>query len=161
MGRGTSKAGGVTAKAEPIKTGGSVAQFEKYTQGLDFQARNDMLREDFGLENASEEQLNAVKDIMRGVMQYDKGYDEAKTPYVINSFDLYMVGEGKDAPVAFHLRATSKSDSAMIRIMDEKEHNALIGRRGGLFEYATNSKTGKIKHKKLDDFKVKYGTRTF
>ena len=126
------------------------------------------VREVFGLEDASVAQITSLIAILNGIREYDRGYDENKTPYTIRWITVEPIGseisqDMRDLgmrqtkrPISVNIWTEPTTDSAYLRMTDAKEHDALIGANGGLFTY-----TDKGKRKTLKMFDVRYGRRTF
>ena len=125
------------------------------------------------MQNATDNQLDTLYRIIRGIDEYDKGYDDNKTPYNIVritvdemkssiertpeeiEFDRHLgIRHRSTNPIYVNIDTQPNDDRAIIRMMDEKSHNAIIGVNGGLYTY-----TDKGKKKTLDLFKVQYGKR--
>lgn len=147
--------------------GQSTAVLDKYTS-WDEGSKN--IRKDFNLDFATESQINAIRDIFKGIREYDKGYDENKTPYTIEDIKIERLSqqtpeelqrnkelfgrtmERKDIMVS--ITTIPQSESALIRMMDEKYRFTLIGKGGGYYTYNDNHKRTSI-----SSFDIMYGSR--
>lgn len=134
--------------------------------------RNKLLRNTFNLPNTTDAQLDTLARIFYGIEQHDKGYDTDKTPY--NFLDVYVAELGvkteeekksmaeslgkayatthSKPTLSVMIRTAPNDDRAIIRMMDEKMHDTLIGANGGTFKFNSN-------HKKVhnDWFDIAYG----
>ena len=142
-----------------------------YQSGDKWVSAVERIREEFNLPNATTAQLNTVRDILQGMAQYDRGLDDNKTPYNIVSITIEEIGSHKTPeeiefdkrlgirqlknPLYLHIRTVPNTDSAYLRMVDEKTHSTLIGPNGGTYEY-----NSKHKKKSLDKWNVMYGERT-
>ena len=107
---------------------------------------------------------------MSGILEYDKGYDDNKTPYVITELSIKRVIE----PSAESLRATKELtgrthenkdilisittepvvNNLYLKMMDTKYRQAVLGKGGGFFTFGKDRKRKPIKN-----FDMLYGTR--
>ncbi len=137
----------------------------------------DNMRKDLSLTDATDEQLWALRTIFQGIQEYDKGYDDNKTPYKIASFDVEMLGEkvseerkaelrsyglrATKQPIMVSIRTVPDINSAYLRMTDEKERRVLIGPRGGYFKYSESPRSGKTSQQTVRPFDVRYGKRPY
>lgn len=173
-GRGTAATRNTATQSEGFK-GKSVTDlhiaierdYDNNENYKDYEAR---IRKTFNIPNATSKQIDSLRRIIRGMDQYDRGYDENKTPYNIYHFNVEEMGgyteEQKSRRKELGMRTTAPSiyvsistepnvNSAYLRMMDAKEHTTLIGPNGGLYEYNNNHKK-----KTLKLFNVQYGKHT-
>jgi len=136
---------------------------ENYTQ------LENRVRETLNIPGASEKQIDVLRQIFRGIDEYDKGYDDNKTPYRIVRFTVremkststltdeerrqLRINKTKN-PIYLSISTEPNSDSAMIRMLDSKQRLAVIGPNGGLFMY-----DDKGNKKSLKLFDVQYGKK--
>lgn len=147
----------------------SITSLQKYT---DWKEGNQNIRKDFDLDFATTAQIDAIRNMLKGVLEYDKGYDADKTPFNIHRIDIHKTTDrlseeekqrnkelfGKtmeDKTISFNIWTIPNSDNAYIRMMDEKHRQGLIGPGGGFYEFTDG---GKRKNLKL--FDVQYGKRS-
>ena len=128
------------------------------------------LRNTFNLQSASDAQLSTLSKILRGVDEYDRSRGD-KIPYNITSITIKQLGatytsdelkwmkaagmRQSKPDIYVDIYAKPNVDNALIRMMDEKHHHAIIGPKGGLYVYVNGGKK-----KALDLFKVQYGERS-
>ena len=127
------------------------------------------VRETLNIPGASEKQIDALRQIFRGIDEYDKGYDDNKTPYRIVRFtveemksSIALTDEERRRlrlnktknPIYVSISTEPNSDSAVIRMLDSKRRVAVIGPNGGLFTY-----DDKGNKKSLKLFDVQYGKK--
>ena len=137
---------------------------ENYT---DYENR---IRKTFNIPNATGKQIDSLRQIIRGMEQYDRGYDENKTPYNIYLFTVEEMGgyteDEKARRKELGMRSTAPSiyvsistepnvASAYLRMTDAKDHMAMIGPNGGLYDFSDKTH----KKRKLNMFDVQYGKR--
>lgn len=129
------------------------------------------LRDTFNLQNVSDTQLSMLYRILRGINEYDRYYDEDKTPYNISLMTIKEMGSSKTPEeierdrelgirqskpdIYIDIYAEPNIDNAYIRMLDEKHHHAIIGPRGGLYTYLNGGK-----RTSLDLYKVQRGERS-
>lgn len=125
------------------------------------------IKEDFNLDFATESQIDAIRGVFKGMQEYDKGYDENHTPYKITDISVRRVMSDEDIEryklmgmreykdIQLSIRTEPQSESAYIRMADEKYRHAIIGARGGYYTYDKNSR-----RKTISSFDIRYGTRS-
>lgn len=148
-------------------TSQSVTSLKKYT---DWKEGEKNIRKDFNLDFATASQVSAIRRLMSGILEYDKGYDDNKTPYVITELSIKRVIE----PSAESLRATKELtgrthenkdilisittepvvNNLYLKMMDTKYRQAVLGKGGGFFTFGKDRKRKPIKN-----FDMLYGTR--
>lgn len=126
------------------------------------------IREDFNLGFATASQIDAIRAVFKGMQEYDKGYDEAKTPYKITDLKIRRVvsdedgarmrelGMREDKTIQISIDTEPVTESSYIRMVDAKHRMALIGAKGGYYTYGKNSR-----RKNLSSFDVRYGKRSY
>ena len=164
-GRGS---GGVrNTDSSPIKLGGSITQLEKYTSYKD---GGDNIRKDFNLNRATESQIESLRQMFKGILEYDRGYDDSKTPYNVMTISITPISSQTPEDLALNKRLTGRSmeqkeisilirtepnvDNPLIRSWDTKYRNAILGRNGGFHTYDNNGKRKSIK-----PFDIRYGAK--
>ena len=173
--RALNKQGGA-AQATPKNpaealVGQSVTELEKYARWNGGEG-DENIRKDFGLERATEKQLDALRAMFRGMMEHDKQYGDDKAPFNIEAIHIEMLGERKsqedidrervlygrkrpDNPVISVLVITRpNSGNSYIDYLDTKDRQALLGKNGGWYTYSNGAKLSK---KKVDSFDMIYG----
>ena len=148
--------------------GKSTEALDRYTNYMDG-SKN--IREDFGLEFASNAQIEAIRSVLKGIREYDRSYDSNKTPFLIEKIEINRVTPAKTAEeierdrwlmgkkmqdnITIHFSAVTKpdTDNAVINAMDTKYRGFLIGRSGGYYTYAGKSR------KAISSFDARYGSR--
>lgn len=162
-GRGSS---GSRNTSEKFYAGKLVSDLDKYN-GLEGSAK---IRKDFNLDYATDQQIWAIRQIFKGMQQYDTGYDENRTPFVIEKLEIRKVieqtpeelaqnkelfgrtREVKDIQVS--IRTSPSVDNDYIKTIDTKYRSVLIGPRGSYYTY-----NDKGKRVKVSDFDIAYGKR--
>lgn len=147
--------------------GQSTEILDKYTS---WNEGSKNIRKDFNLDFATNKQIDAIREIFKGIREYDKGYDENKTPYTIESIRIERVSqqtpeelrrnkelfgrtmENKDISVS--IITVPQSENVYIRMMDEKYRRTLIGKGGGYYTYNNNHNRTRI-----SSFDIRYGSR--
>ena len=139
-------------------------------EGENYKDNYDRIRKEFNISEATEKQIEKLKQIIGGMNEYDTAYDENRTPYKINYFSITQdtrseedkefyksVGMRNVAP-AVHLSIYTEpnTENSLIRVMDEKSRSVMIGADGGLFTYNKNGKKQAVKL-----FDATYGKRTW
>lgn len=128
------------------------------------------LKQDFGLERATDAQILSIKRMLNGIAQWDKGYDDDKTPYAIKKIDIQMIMPAKtkeeiakdrelfgrklaeDVTISVSVTTEPQTDSAYLRYLDTKRRYALLGRNGAWFTFTNGGK-----RKKVDSWDMEYG----
>lgn len=136
---------------------------ENYTQ------LENRVREVLDIPGASEKQINVLRQIFRGIDEYDKGYDDNKTPYRIVRFTVKEMESSSTLtdeerrrlrmnktknPIYVSISTEPRVDNALIRMWDSKQRLAVIGPNGGLYMY-----DDKGNKKSLRLFDVQYGKK--
>jgi len=144
----------------------SVTSFEKYV-GSGWASN---IRKDFNLDFATNSQITAISKVFSGILEYDKGYDENRTPFVVTKVSIRRISEPnpeelkrnketlgrsfEDKTIQLIIRTEPKTDSAYVRMVDTKYRSVLIGSKGGYYTYSLSGKK-----KSLSDFDVRYGSK--
>ena len=128
------------------------------------------IREDFNLDFATNSQISAIADMLRGIVKYDRGHDENRTPYTIDEIRIRRVLEPdqeeikrnkellgrsfEDKTISVTITTIPDTDNAYVRMVDTKDRQFLIGPKGGYFTYGKGSK-----HKNIKAWDAQYGMR--
>lgn len=154
---------GSTVSTSTSLVGQDVTSLRKYSEI----GGRKLLREDFNLDFATESQLSSIISVFRGMEQYDKGFDENKTPYQITDIKIRRIhsdedlqryaemGMKPDKTIQLSITTAPQTDSAYIRMMDTKYRTALIGPKGGYYTYGGKN----YRRQNVSDFDIKYGVR--
>lgn len=155
--------------------GKSITELDRYinptaTGVTSWKQAKENIRKDFGLDFATDAQIDAIRDVFKGIQEHDHGYDENKTPYNIASIRIQRVleqtpeelarnkelfgrtYENKDIQIS--ITTVPNTESAYLRMTDEKERYAMVGKNGGFFTYNDNGKRKTVK-----SFDMMYGNR--
>lgn len=144
----------------------SVTTLQKYT-GIGYR---DNIRKDFNLSSATNSQIDSISRVFSGILEYDKGYDENRTPFNVTKVSIQRISEPdpeelklnkrilgrsfEDKTIQLIINTEPKTDSAYIKMVDSKYRRVLIGSKGGYFTYDRNGKK-----KTLSSFDVRYGSK--
>lgn len=168
-GRGNSgKRNSSSAPVQEATPQRSITELEKYSTWAGGKG-DEAIRKDFGLDFATEAQLNALRQVFRGILENDRGYDAEKTPFVIEDIQIGRIREQtpeelarnkelfgrtmEDKDIRVFITTRPDSDNALIRMWDEKNRTFIIGKSGGYYKFGNNGR--KIR---LNAFDVTYGT---
>ena len=158
---------GSTVSTSTSVVGKDTTSLDRYTNFTDG-AKN--LRKDFNLDFATASQIDAIRSVFKGMQEYDRNYDEAKTPYKITSLSIKRVlesteedrarmkelGMREDKTIQISIDTEPVTESSYIRMADAKHRMALIGAKGGYYTYNRNSKRTPI-----SSFDIRYGKRSY
>ncbi len=147
--------------------GGSVTGLSRYT-GL-WKESSENIRKDFNLDFATDKQIESIISVFQGIQEYDKGYDDNKTPFTLESLKIQRVVEQTPEELArnkelfgrtmehkdiqISIRTEPVTESSYIRMVDEKYRSAIIGKGGGFYTYRNGKKTT------IRAWDMKYGNR--
>ena len=156
---------GLAETSSPIKLGESITQLEKYTSWNEGEKN---IRKDFGLERATESQIQAIRQLFKGMLKYDVGHDENHTPYIIKELKIDSISSQSPEELAHNKELFGRTmedknlivsittepnvDNSLIRMWDTKYRHAVLGTRGGFYTYDNNHKRKVIK-----PFNMHYG----
>ena len=131
---------------------------------------NKAIREDFGLDFATEKQIDAIRTMFKDMLEYDKSYGDDSKPFTIDSIEIRRMTEQSPEELARNkelfgrtneikdiwISITTKPDDdrAVIRMMDTKYRIAALGKGGGFYIYNKNGKRQSIR-----PFDMGYGSR--
>lgn len=136
-----------------------------------FTGTDDELRDRFDLEEATYAQLVTLRNVFRGMAEYDRDYSDERVPYKIRYYTVRHLGDTRTEeektslrdlgmrlsarPISVSIVTVPDTDSAMLRLTDEKTHRFIVGARGGLYDYTDGGRKVTV-----SDFDAKYGKRT-
>lgn len=151
-------------RASERLAGSSVTALNKYTES----GGNKAIREDFGLDFATDNQINAIRTMFKGMLEHDKSYGEDSRPFTIDSIEIRRMTEQspeelarnkelfgrtyEDKNIWISITTKPDDDRAIIRMMDTKYRVAVLGKGGGFYTY----KNGR--RQSIRPFDMSYGS---
>lgn len=148
--------------------GGSVTALSRYTDTWTEGSKN--IRQDFNLGFATDKQIEAIRDLFKGIQNHDKGYDEGRTPFNITDISIKRLIEESPEELArnkelfgrtmenkdimISVRTEPVTNNSYIRMVDEKYRYAIMGKGGGFYTFNKNGKKTPI-----NSFDMNYGIR--
>ena len=149
--------------------GGSVTGLSRYTGS--WTEASKAIREDFNLDFATDKQIESLRYVFRGIQEYDKGYDENKTPYIVEDIMIRRVMEQtpeelarnkelfgrtlENKDIQISIRTEPVTESSYIRTVDTKYRSAIMGRSGGFYTFNRNGKKSTVR-----SFDMRYGSKS-
>ena len=144
-----------------------VTVLDKYTGS----GGNENIRKDFNLGSATESQIDSIRALFKGMMEYDRGHSAEHIPYTITDISIRRVSEPnpeelarnkelfgrtfENKDISIYITTEPTTDNAYLKMMDQKTRMVLLGKGGGFYKF--NKKYNKTSIRMFD---VAYGTRT-